>query len=1093
LLNNLNIAFRILIIFGLSFLWRPGLTVTAQTLNNEPAGEGFSVSFIKSDINQKAGQLSFNILRVINHSDSAVRFKPFLVLPTDWSLFSLPYNDTVVNPHDSISLIYRFKLPEQVSSELKYEVFFRAYSMQNQLLAEDVCNVFPEPIHNWEVVFPDKRIFFAPRKELTDFSLKLENKGNTQESIDLVLTYDKKIELNSTGDWQPGQAIMLNPFQDTVLKFNAKYVNPENRVFDLSKIQLQAVSGDKVVNNALMIEKYNDIYAPFVIDRTLPHQVEVGFRTFSRNQKLLPFIKTRGLTTFKNQSTFHYNFNYYALTGNENFISNTYYTFLYNWKTLKIGLGAFSSQLGRNMYTRNGVMVSNIVKLSPSLYLEAFLCQSILAPKTSIATGLTFQKKKVGLHGSVAYDLDMEKKVNTGSVMLQSSMITLFKHHDINFNLYGYNEYHDLPNDYTLMGFAYDFNYFLTIANVVSVQLTNNYGSPNVPGPQMGLLNFAAQSIFMIGDKKKYISVQYINSSRNYYTYSFEGIKLPNNKLYDQYTNLFFHSHSNPDHIWEAGPSVESYISYRPAQTIQGDVTEFRTQKIRLEYKGNIMKNLTLNMKTGISNIHIIDSRETQEQRYDFHVLGGYSFVKGYGVTFSYDYGPMVNSGLYQFSGDAKNHSINIGPSVMSTYFNKRLSFNLFAALSYRFDLKYGSVNINPKIEAYLWRDWYFVMSGTYHYTRQQYTDFQTTNSYIYFECSLRKRFGKSDYNKWQKGTKQLKVILFKDDNGNGVKDDFEQGVPYVKTRLILTNSDNPAISTQFPVDITLLSNEKGQVTYNQLPTGFYDLSIVPLSDVKEYFYVNRSIEKLELTKNLTHFVPFQKATKITGKLIVQRQKYIIKGTESLDLTNIKITAYDNQENSYSSFTLEDGTFTIFVPGNNTYYLRMGNVFGSGFKIMKNDIPVSVADTASEEVVFNIVEMNRQVKFKETKPAPVDTLKQEPLNIKVLQGKFYENSNKVPVDKDAMPEFNIKEAPVVEQELIPGIYYVVIGTDASRAQAVQLIRIVDENGIKAILGYLEANRKYYVFTKHFENKTEARAELDKLKAAGLTDAEIIRF
>jgi len=203
LLNNLNIAFRILIIFGLSFLWRPGLTVTAQTLNNEPAGEGFSVSFIKSDINQKAGQLSFNILRVINHSDSAVRFKPFLVLPTDWSLFSLPYNDTVVNPHDSISLIYRFKLPEQVSSELKYEVFFRAYSMQNQLLAEDVCNVFPEPIHNWEVVFPDKRIFFAPRKELTDFSLKLENKGNTQESIDLVLTYDKKIELNSTGDWQP--------------------------------------------------------------------------------------------------------------------------------------------------------------------------------------------------------------------------------------------------------------------------------------------------------------------------------------------------------------------------------------------------------------------------------------------------------------------------------------------------------------------------------------------------------------------------------------------------------------------------------------------------------------------------------------------------------------------------------------------------------------------------------------------------------------------------------------------------------------------------------------------------------------------------
>jgi hypothetical protein len=309
----------------------------------------------------------------------------------------------------------------------------------------------------------------------------------------------------------------------------------------------------------------------------------------------------------------------------------------------------------------------------------------------------------------------------------------------------------------------------------------------------------------------------------------------------------------------------------------------------------------------------------------------------------------------------------------------------------------------------------------------------------------------------------------------------------------VLTNSANPNVSTQFPVDITLLSNEKGLVYYNKLPTGFYELSIMPLSDVKEYFYVNRSIEKLELSKNQVYYIPFQKATKITGKLIVERQKFIKKGTETLDLENIRITAYSNEGNSYSSLTLDDGTFTIFVPGHNSYYIRMGNVFGPGFKILKNDIPITVSDTASQEIVFNVQEVTRQIKFKDTKPAVADTAAQQPLKIKVLHGKFYENSSNVPVDKDAIPDFNVKEAPVIEESILPGNHYVVIGNDISREEGIKLVRIVDENGIPAILGYNEADQKYYVFTKYSTDKGDLRVELDKLKLAGLNEAEIIKF
>lgn len=1090
---SLKIDYKIFIYIGLSILWQPGLKVTAQALVQGPDDRVLAASFIKPEIFQKAGQLSFNVVRIRNLSDTAVRFKPILILPAGWAPFSAPFRDTIVPPDDSISLSFRFQLPVQVSSEIKHEIYFRAYSMQNKLLSESSFIVNPEVYHDWDVILPDKRVFFYPRMNLVEFELLIQNKGNTAEVISLLIEPDNKINLNNIGDWKSGQDISLAPYQDTLLKFNVRYTFSENRVFDISKVQIHASAGGKEIPRALLIEKYNDTYAPFYVDRALPHQTEVGFRTFSRNDRLLPFIKARGTSTFKNNNTFQYNFNYYALTGNENFISNSYYSFLYNWKSLKVGLGAFSSQLGRNLYTRHGFMISNVIRLSPSFSLEAFISQSFLTPKTSAAIGYTIDKKKISFHGSVSYDIDDEKKVNTGSVMLQSNLITLFKDHDISFNLYGYHENHYLTKDYTLMGFAWDINYYAKIGDAVAIQLTNNYGSPNIPGPQMGLLKFGANSIFLIGNKKKYFSVQYINSSRKYHAYNFEGNKLPNAKLSDQYASILFHSRNNPNHTWEAGPSIEFYHSLRTSQTTEGAIAEYTAQKFRFEYKATILKNLTLNLKTGVSNINIKESTDIHERKFDFHLLGGYSFKKGYGISFSYDYGPMVNSGLYQFAGDAKNRSFNIGPSITTTYFKERVSFNLFANFTYRFDLQYASFNINPKIEAFLFRNWYVVASGTYHYTQQQYPEFLARNSYTYFELSVKKRWGKSDFNKWQKDTRRLRVVLFKDDNGNGVKEELEQGVPFVKIRLKLTNSDNPNISTLFPVDIILLSNEAGAVNYNRLPKGFYELTITPLSDVKEYFYVNRSAEKLELSKNATYYIPFQKANKISGKIVLQRQKFIKAGEESFELTNIKITAYNKQGNSFSSFTLEDGSFTIFVPGNNIYYVRMGNVFGSNFKILQNDINITIPDSTNNHVVFNVVEISRQVKFKEAKPAQPDTLRPAPLKIKVLHGRIYENSSEKAVDKDAIPEFNIRVAPPQEQKMIAGNYYIVVGDASNRAEAIKYKKIIEENGINAYLGYDEAKDEYYVFTNYYSTQEEARKELNMLKKINIKQFRVLKF
>jgi hypothetical protein len=453
----------------------------------------------------------------------------------------------------------------------------------------------------------------------------------------------------------------------------------------------------------------------------------------------------------------------------------------------------------------------------------------------------------------------------------------------------------------------------------------------------------------------------------------------------------------------------------------------------------------------------------------------------------------MVNSGLYQFASDVRNHSLNLGPSMMTSYFHGRVNLNLFANLTYRIDLKYASININPKIETYVARNWYVVVGGTYHYTQQKYSEFLAQSNYAYVEFSIRKKWGKSDFNQWYKDTRSLKIVLFKDDNSNGLKDEGEEGVPFVKTRVKLTNAASPNFKEQFPIDITLLSNDAGIVIYNRLPVGFYDIQVTPLIDVKEYFYVNRSAEKVELSKTTTYYIPFQKATRITGKIDLQRDRFSVDANMEKDLTNIKITAYNTQGNSYSSFTLSDGTFTIFVPGDVNYYVRMENVFGSRFKIMKNDIQVHAKDGVPNEVVFDIRESVRQVAFKQAKPAPpTDTLVQEPLKIKVLHGKFYENRSDSAVDINAMPDFDVQASTAEVQNMIIGNSYVYLARTSDQNEALLMKKVFDENGLNTSIGYYESKQTYYVFTNYYQTQESARKELDLLKKGGIKDAAMLK-
>lgn len=1051
----------------------------------------FNASFVKPIIIQKTGELSFNVVRVQNNSDSVLHILPILNMPKGWAMYSNSFVDTVVFPHSTISFPFRLLAPEKAKSDIEHVIYFKAFSAKKNILIESSFVVKLEVFHKWDVITPKTRVFFYPRMNLAKFDIVVVNNGNSTEIITLDIKPDNKIVLEGPGDFDFKQEISLASNSDTTLKFKATYVYSEDRVFDVSKVQIHASANDKMIYRAVLIEKYSDTYAPFDIDRNLSHEAELGIRTFSKNSKILPFIKTRGKAVFKNESSFRYNLNYYNLTETENIIGNSYYNFLYTLSNFKVGVGAFSSQLGRNLYSRNGIMVSDLIKLTRTSSFEGYASYSFLSPKTSFAAAYHFNKENINLLGSVSYDIDGINKVNTSSAVINTGRITVAKNHQISAILYGYKEDHFLTNNYQLMGFAWDINYYGKITPNLSVQITNNFGSPNIPGPKMGLLNLFAKWKYNFSNIKDYISGSYYYSSRKYHYMSYEGYALPQIKLNDQYANIFFHSNSKKKIRWNVGPSVEFYYALRPVAN-QDEPASYRIKKYRLEYKGFFGHHLMLSIKNGIGEMHSDEAITQDKSLYDLHVLGTYN-NHGYGVRLSYDYGPMVNIGLYQYSLDAGTNSVNIAPYLIKNYFDGRVSMSLFTNLNYRFDLKYGSINVNPKIETYIFKDWYAVIGGTYSYTQQSYKAFDSHNSFYYLEFSIKKRWGKSDINKWKNDLRRLKIQLYQDENSNGIMDNREQRISNVKVRVQIVDAVNKTKRGNFTVDITLLTNDKGIVTFNRLPKGFYKITITPLSALQEYFFVNKSAEEIELNKNRFITIPFQKANKISGQIIIKRDRFAKNSEQNIDLTNIKIVAYNKMGNSYSTFTLSDGSFVIFAPGNRFYQLRIKNVFGKNFRITKNDIPVFLTDTTTTPIIFNIVERNRKIKFKKIKPANSDSNAPPLQQIKVLPGKIYTNSSRKEADKNRVPEFNMPLANISITKMIPKKYYIVASDGLSIDDARKIVNILYEQGIRSHIGSIDSVETYSVYLSHYDTRAEAKQKLNSYNKEVRKPFHIIRF
>jgi hypothetical protein len=244
-------------------------------------------------------------------------------------------------------------------------------------------------------------------------------------------------------------------------------------------------------------------------------------------------------------------------------------------------------------------------------------------------------------------------------------------------------------------------------------------------------------------------------------------------------------------------------------------------------------------------------------------------------------------------------------------------------------------------------------------------TTFRSTNdsplSFTSIEASVVKGF---DIGRKKANYYDIEIICFKDLNGNGKKEAREPGAQNIQVSLKLMQEDESFAKAGQKVrfkNTALLTGNSGAVTCEYMPAGNYELQLMPLSDMQGFFNFSGALQNIKITEKTTHFIPYIEAARISGMVEIQKSNF--SNTGVMDIANIRVTATDDQGNSFTVLTDKMGYFTIYVPKNRDYTISINNIMGNKFELEKNDIPVSMKGKDKAEVNFIFKEKKRRINF----------------------------------------------------------------------------------------------------------------------------------
>lgn len=313
-------------------------------------------------------------------------------------------------------------------------------------------------------------------------------------------------------------------------------------------------------------------------------------------------------------------------------------------------------------------------------------------------------------------------------------------------------------------------------------------------------------------------------------------------------------------------------------------------------------------------------------------------------------------------------------------------------------------------------------------------------------------------------------MVVFRDLNGNGIKDRGEDGYENMLIRVTPVSENFTEDNLLFQQEIyELITNYKGEVEYRHLPKGNYKIETIPLV-ATEGWYGGQEFYKY-IDGNQLINIPLSRGARLSGGIFVQRD--IHSDNKVVMLGGIRVTAVNQLSGeSLSSLTDQYGNYSMYLP-NGDYIITINEgAVGSRYQFLENNIPLSVKNSGENyNVGFLLVEKQRTINFGNKRSSNA-----------ILRSANI-SDNRLASESEEVGLIPVSPAEVLGKGSVIQLF----GAQQGRLKASEIDTLTHVTNIVCVE---TTNDEYLYVTSGISKKATAKKLLKKIKKAGFNEAFI---
>ncbi|MFZ5939731.1 MAG: hypothetical protein ACOYXB_04080 [Bacteroidota bacterium] len=936
-----------------------------------------SMAFVKERTELPTSGSFLNILRLKNHQDKDFNGELQLIIPEKWILIGSKVQEVSIPAGGTLLVPVRLSIPPSalggvafmISAEVRDGNFFNYINSYVTLTRKS----------DWEMKIENKRLFISSFRPYGDFSLHLRNRGNADELIKLRFDMGGLIAFRNPPESDSLMFIQLPAYTDTLIpmqllmKKDVSY--SEKRVLEqnwkATQLYVLVSTREKKQFGAVRAVPLESSYSNYLPDKNSPVNLEMNIYNLLSSQKPKMSARVQGKVLFPGTQQLQYNLGFYniylAKVPNRTFDLYQQMRYRIRYDDEKVHLTVGDRMGVGSLHTISGEGISGQYSLTDDqvVYLNAMY--NPFGKNFGAYAGYSRMIGKVAVNGGFTLESGNKGEYNFYSLHLGASYRFL-RYHTLRLqtatSLSYFKPGRYLASDTTKIGFAYRLTYFYN-HNKLQIRLDNtNTLFTYLRNSGLNRTDFNGQYA-ITGQSRIHVIANHNSFTGTRYPYNFF---YPANRNVNDHFRILY-SYTNGSVTYQAGPQYFSQIrDYYEAQS----QTLSRYSNIQPGLMGSVtfrfghMRSITPNF-----NLNSMYYRYTEDP--DANVVEPFARSYQYTVGISY-YDNAFKLNAYYTSGEATdlyrsviieenpviNQAFHIRP-YYERYFNKdRIRMSGYLNYSLYMPSQRENLMLSLTSDFFATGGWsYYVNLNLFQNVRVDPELGRFSLRDVNLMVGFRKSF---DIQQPRLSYFDMKIIGFNDLNGNGVKEDNEKPVSNVLIRIVRDPSKNGDLKAGF-AETEMITDPNGEIYYHNIPEGVYDLSITPLSNLEDLYFMNGMFQEVEIRSDLDYYLPLVESYKVKGKVIIDRDPGSDAGRISLE--GIRITAIGETGEVYSTLTSANGAYVLNIPKAGKYDVKINNVFGAGFRLERDLFEVRFEGSRIIQVDFRFTEQRRGIQFRE--------------------------------------------------------------------------------------------------------------------------------